>query len=364
MAKSFFGTLNYTSVNEDWRTEREALAIGPGDTALCVTGSGDRPLDLLVADPDRVVAIDLNPAQNHLLRLKVAALATLPFDEYAAFLGLHEAPAAWRAQVMARLEPELPAETRAFWSEHSRAIRAGVIYQGRWERFYRKAAWVVRVLQPGLTRRLFAFTDLDEQRRFVDAQWDTWFWRLAFDVICSRFVSRYVLGDPGYYDHADASTGDFVRKRMQAVLGRYLAIDNFMVSLVIRGDLGEDPPPYLTEEGAALARARLDRLEILTANLVEHLGSDAANYTCLSLSDVPSFLDESGFEALLEGVAGAAPGARFCIRRFLSRQRWPEQLDGRLVRDRALEERLAHEDRAFSYEFIVGRVESETSTSK
>src|SRR3989337_2234761 len=43
----FFKTLNYASVNEDWRTEAEALRPGPEDTVLCVTGSGDRPLDLL-----------------------------------------------------------------------------------------------------------------------------------------------------------------------------------------------------------------------------------------------------------------------------------------------------------------------------
>ena len=88
MADRFFRSLNYASVNEDWRTEATALRPAAGDTALCVTGSGDRPLDLLAVAPMKVLAIDRNAAQTHLLRLKVAALSVFPFGDYAAFLNV------------------------------------------------------------------------------------------------------------------------------------------------------------------------------------------------------------------------------------------------------------------------------------
>src|SRR4029453_10196193 len=146
MASAFLRTLNYASVNEDWRTEAEALRVGSSDSVLCVTGGGDRPLNLLALDPARVVAIDLNPAQNHLLTLKVAAMRRLPFEEYAAFLGLTRPPASWRAQRWHALRGELPPASRGFWDRHRRPIRAGVIYQGRWERYYLRGAG----LGPGL----------------------------------------------------------------------------------------------------------------------------------------------------------------------------------------------------------------------
>jgi len=58
---------------------------------------------------------------------------------------------------------------------------------------------------------------------------------------------------------------------------------------------------------------------------------------------------------LLAGlVRAAAPGARFCIREFLTAHRFPERPD--LLREPDLEEELRREDRAFAYRFIVGTV--------
>ncbi len=68
---TFFSRLSYTWGNEDWNTEREALQIGSQDTVLCITASGDRPLNLLVDDCHRMVAIDANQQQNYLLHLRL-----------------------------------------------------------------------------------------------------------------------------------------------------------------------------------------------------------------------------------------------------------------------------------------------------
>ena len=46
----FFSRLSYSFGNEDWRTEKRALGIRPHDQVLCITASGDRPLNLLARD--------------------------------------------------------------------------------------------------------------------------------------------------------------------------------------------------------------------------------------------------------------------------------------------------------------------------
>ena len=356
MASAFLRTLNYASVNEDWRTEAEALRVGSSDSVLCVTGGGDRPLDLLALDPARVVAIDLNPAQNHLLTLKVAAMRRLPFDEYAAFLGLTRAPASWRAQRWHALRGELPPASRGFWDRHRRPIRAGVIYQGRWERYYRRVAVLARVLRPRALPALFEFDEIAAQRAFVRERWDTPAWRATFGAVCSPLTSRLLLRDPAYYAHAGVPVARVLYERMRASLERHLARENFMVSLVLRGRLPEaDLPPYLTPQGYARIRPRLNRLTIATADVVEYLAAQPPGaFSRLSLSDVPSFLSADGFARLLERVACAtAPGGRVVVRQFLTRYALPAELAGRLVRDPQLEARLAAEDRAFAYEFLI-----------
>ena len=85
---SFGRTLNFTSANEDGATELAALTLRPDDHVLCLTASGARPLDLLLGNPARITAIDINPAQNELTRLKIAALRALSDEGVHAYLGI------------------------------------------------------------------------------------------------------------------------------------------------------------------------------------------------------------------------------------------------------------------------------------
>jgi S-adenosylmethionine-diacylglycerol 3-amino-3-carboxypropyl transferase len=358
MMANFFHTLNYSSVNEDWRTEAAALQIGPRDHVLCVTGSGDRPLDLLALGPERVVAIDRNPAQTALLRLKIAALRELPFDDYACFLGLRPAEPSWRLGVFTQLAPGLGGDLE-FWGRHRAALRSGVLYAGRWERHHRRLSRLARLSRGRAIAQLFELEDLEDQRAFLARRWDTWWWRRTHDFLCSPWLARVFFGDPAFYEHVGARVGKFLYDRMMASLGRTLARENFMVCLALKGTLApEDLPPYLTPGGARIIRERLDRLEIVSEDLFAHLHSEErGRYSRFSLSDVPSFLNQAQFENLLEGVLHAgSPGARFCIRQFLTRQSFPAKAAERLVREPALERRLAEEDHAFAYDFMVGTI--------
>jgi S-adenosylmethionine-diacylglycerol 3-amino-3-carboxypropyl transferase len=355
----FLKTINYASVNEDWRTEAAALRLRPQDDVLSITGSGDRPLNLLALSPRRVVAIDVNPAQNHLLELKVAAMRQLPYQDYASFLGLVPAPRRQRRQVWKALRSTLPAECREFWDSRVPMLEAGVIYQGRWERFYRRVSALVGLIRAGLVDALFAFDDITAQRDFVCEHWDTPLWRATFAAVCSKVVSRFAFGDPAYYAHAAVPVDKVLYERMRASLMTWLARENFMISLILRGRLSPlDLPPYLSPDGYEPIRSRLDRLEVVTGELLGFLqGTQAGTFSRFSLSDVPSFLTRPGFERLLDGLLSSAPpGARLVLRQFLTRYEVPDRLAPRLFREPELEARLAAEDRAFAYEFIIAEV--------
>ncbi|MBK9088797.1 MAG: DUF3419 family protein [Holophagales bacterium] len=350
----------YTSVNEDWRSEAAALSPGPHDDVVCVTGSGARPLDLLALGPRRVVAVDVDPAQSALLELKAAAIRGLDFERYARFLGLHRAPARERLAAFESLVPRLSSAATRLLGAHERDVARGLLYSGRWERYFRAAGRVSGLLRPGLVSRLFSFGELAAQRRFAAERWDTPFGRLLTAAALSPSVTRLLLRDPAFTAGHDVPAGRFVSDRMAAHLGRVLARESFMASLVLRGVLPEaDLPPHLTPEGFATIREHLDRLEIVTEDVVEllHGVEKPERFDAFSLSDVPSYLTADSLARLLEGVARrAAPGARFCIRLFLVRPPLPEPLPARLVRNADLERRLAEEDHAFAYDFVAGHV--------
>jgi S-adenosylmethionine-diacylglycerol 3-amino-3-carboxypropyl transferase len=357
--ESFMKTLNYASCNEDWRSEWAALEIEPSDTILCITGSGDRPLDLLPENPKKIIAMDMNIVQNHLLRLKMKAMEELPYEEYAGFMGLKERKD--RLKDYEKLRDHLPDDCRKYWDMNRDVLEKGVIYQGRWENHFKKLALISKILRGGILKKLFSFDDVEKQKKFVEKKWDRWWWRLTFKFLCSAGFSKTFFGDPGFYQFVsrEMSLGEYVFEGMDNYLKTQLARDSFMMSLVFRARLSEyDLPPYLDEEQTRIIIDRSGRIEIRTGNILEFMETvEEGSIDKFSLSDVPSFLDQKGFERMLDGIVrSGSNGARFCIRLFLSGQHFPKRYKGSIKRDIELEKKLSRTDRSFAYRFYVGTV--------
>src|SRR3974390_1119211 len=78
-----FRGLVYPQIWEDPVVDMEALAIKPEDHVVAIASGGCHVMSYLVADPARIVAVDLNGAHIALNRLKLCAARQLP--DFAAF---------------------------------------------------------------------------------------------------------------------------------------------------------------------------------------------------------------------------------------------------------------------------------------
>jgi S-adenosylmethionine-diacylglycerol 3-amino-3-carboxypropyl transferase len=355
---SFFNTLNYSSCNEDGLAELKALDISPSDSVCCITGSGDRPLHLLLGDPAHILSFDLNPAQNYLLELKLAAIREMDYSEFVQFLGLHPSVTS-RWESYGSLRPQLSAEAAKWFDGRRGMLERGILYEGRWERYFRMSSSHMRLLRGEKIRQLFAFDDLQKQRQFVHEQWNTRGWRLLLRLSFNPLAFRFVLGDPGFYAYADPqrSAWKYIYDRMTCFLEHHLARSSFMMALVFHGQFF-DPlhyPPYLREENFMFLKARVGRITIRTAGLFDVL-ADPAHAACTkySLSDVSSFLSVEAYQQLLTIFANKK-GVRFCLRDFLTSRLPPLQTGNSGLRFLAeLQDQLALEDTSFGYTFIIG----------
>lgn len=357
--KPFFSRLSYSAGNEDFRTEQEALKIKPDDRIICVTGSGDRPLHLLMEECKEVIAVDANPVQNFLLKLKAAALEQLTYEEYITFLGVEEgSPLAFLERVMQGLDEE----AKAFWTSARKTIEKGVIYQGAMETWGRRCSKLIRLMRGKKLDKLFSFDDIEKQREFVEKEWDTWAWRRLFDVVLNPVFAKWMLKDPGLYFNIDPEYKDVARavyNQMDGYFKRHLAQNSLLLSLVMYGKMTKSAiPAYLSSEGALKIKPRLGKLSIHTDNVIAYLQQVKPNsIDGFSLSDIASYIDAEQFVHLLHAMKRAAkPGARFSIREFLSRQRIPPSLESIFVRDPELEKRLALKDNCAVYTFTVGQI--------
>ena len=355
----FFKRLSYSFGNEDCHTEHQALQIKPQDRVVCITASGDRPMHLLLKDCKEVVAVDANPVQNFLFDLKSCALKLLDPEEYLAFLGA--TPSGSRKSILKKILPYLSLEAAQFWQKQNHLIEQGIIYQGATEVWTRRATFFLRKLRKKEIEILFSHSDLEEQRSYLNHKWNHGFWQTCAKFAVNPWITRFLLKDPGMYAYFETHVkpGVYLYQRIMNTLDRCLAKENALISLIFLGRvLPEGMPPYLSLHNFETIKNRIDRVTVKTNDLITYLESVPENsFDCFSLSDVASYLDYERYLRLIKAVFRAAsPGARFCMRQFMTRYQIPENLKLHFSRDIHLEDKLEKEDKAFVYHFTVGKV--------
>ncbi len=355
----FFHRLSYSFGNEDWMTEQKALKIRPNDRVVCITASGDRPMNLLLSDCGSIISIDVNPIQNALLNLKCASLETLSTEEYLAFMGLasHEE----RLELYNKVKPHLEQNSSLYWNSQKKALRKGIIFAGAIEKWCLRCARIFRIIRRKKVKQLFDFDNVEEQSEFIKNEWDSSGWRAAFSIILNPAITRFFIKDPGLYENVDGkiNIAKYIRHRIQCSLNLHLAKSNPLLSLLFKGKVyPEGLPPYLTRQGAEIMRSRLNRLRWETSDLISYLKAQPANsFDCFSLSDVASYISKEEFTVLSHEILRTARnGARFCIRQFLSGQTFPEGIRSHFHQEQSLEQELEYLDKNFVYRFMVGSI--------
>ena len=109
----------YAFTWEDPRVDDRLLRIGSDDVVLCITSAGDNALDyVLQANPRRVHAVDLNPNQNHLLELKVAAFQALSYPQFWKLFGEGKCTD-FHTLLVRKLSPHMSSQACQYWLKNA-----------------------------------------------------------------------------------------------------------------------------------------------------------------------------------------------------------------------------------------------------
>ena len=357
--KKFSGRISYSSCNEDSRSELKALRLGAGKRVFCITAGGGRVLNLLYDHPQEILAVDVNPTQNHLLELKIAAMRALSYEPYLAFLGVRRARD--RLKVYQGLRPALSHAAGAYFDAHPELVRRGVLFQGSLERFLVHVSRISHAVRPLWIRRLFKFDDIAKQRHFLDG-WNTRAWRFVGEMLCRRSFLELFSRDPGFWRFVPPEVP--LHRRIFDLMHRYLynhlARESHLLQLVFFARYIYEPamPIYLLPGSFERIREALKttQVTIVTAPAAAAL-ADAADgsFDGYSIADVSSYLSENDFGTLMDEIMRTARAeARLCSRGIFVHRPLPPDHVRRVRRDHNLERRLALDDLAMVHEFLVG----------
>ena len=342
----FFDGVGYASCWEDADVLRAALRVSPGDRVLSIASGGCNALSLLLDDPAQVVAVDFNPHQTRLVRLKVAAIRLLPRAEYLALIGA--TVGVDRLKLWQAVRPQVPEADRRWWDARPGLFARGLYRAGRTDRYLMAFGALVRAwLGRGRVDRLFGFASLTEQQAFYHEVWDDWRWRTMLNLFFHRrVISR--AKDPSHFRYVDGDAfGARIHQRASLLFTEGLMRDNPYCALILRGRYLDEQalPAYMKPGAYDLVRERLDRLELRDDPLGEALAASPPKaFDAFNLSNLYDWLSDEARTASLELVCRAArPGARLCYWSTLAPRPLPALRE--LQPDVELAARLHRQDR-------------------
>lgn len=178
----------YAFTWEDARVDSRLLKITSEDVILAITSAGDNILSYCLERPKRIHAVDLNPAQNHLLELKVAAFRSLEYQNVWKLFGegRHEN---FQKLLLEHLSPHLSSPAFDYWLHTGPSTfgSKGLYLTGGSRHALRLVAWLGSLL--GIRndmRRLCEAQTLNEQR-------EIWTKRVR-KVLLSQLLAYFVVG--------------------------------------------------------------------------------------------------------------------------------------------------------------------------
>lgn len=326
-----FSGLVYPQIWEDPEVDMAALELGPGKRIATIASGGCNVMNYLAADPEEIIAVDLNPAHIALLELKLTAARHLPTHEsFFRFFGLADEKEN-TARYDRFVRDHLPADARAYWEKRGLTGRRQIsiftrnIYRyGLLGRFIGLSHLMARAYGKN-PRLMLTAHGLDEQRRLFEEQLAPVFDSRLVRLLCKTPLSLFGLGiPPAQFSYLAADAGGdlagLLRQRLERLACDFPMEDNYFAWQAFgRGYDREGRravPPYLTAGAYDRVRANVDHVTALQASMTDMLaGLPPDSLDGYVLLDAQDWMTPAQMAALwVEITRTARSGARVIFR--------------------------------------------------
>lgn len=324
-----FKGLVYAQIWEDPEVDMQALQIQPDSRVVTIASGGCNALSYLIADPEKITAVDLNTAHIALGRLKVTSAQFLPdyaqFRRFFAEADRRENVAAYNRYVA----PHLDETSRRYWEGRDLTLRRriggfsnGIYKRGLLGGFIGAAHLLAKLYRIDLSELVTART-IEEQRQIFEAKFAPIFDRRFVRWLTNQPASLFGLGIPPA--QFDALAGDermatVLRERLEKLACDFPVGNNYFAWQAFTRGYGRSPecplPPYLQEQHYHTVRTRIDRIDWRHANMTEWLSAqNSQSLDRYILLDAQDWMDDEQLAELWEEITRTArAGARVLFR--------------------------------------------------
>ncbi|MDA7951304.1 MAG: BtaA family protein [Pirellulaceae bacterium] len=368
--------LVYNTCWEDPRLDREALEISSKDDVLVITSAGCNALDYSLLRPNSVQAVDMNPRQNALLELKIAAAKKLNYDDFFQIFGNGYHPQA-ESIYKDTLRSEISNWSQGYWDKLLKKFFANskrsFYFRGTSGGFAKMINFYIdRVIKARpIVNRLLDCQDLEEQRQIYHNELHDKFWTKSLRFFLNRDTTLSLLGVPKAQRRQvekDYKGGivQFMHDCLEAVFAKLPMTDNYFWRVYLTGRYTQKCcPEYLKETNfEQLKTDAVNRLHIHTNSVEDFLKlyrGTISRYVLLDhmdwLSDKYFPLLESEWQAIMEKAApetkviwrSGGLNTDFISRVNITKNGQKQSLDSLLTYHPQLSNQLHEKDRVHTY---------------
>lgn len=352
-----FEIIRYANCWEDADILLKGLSPIAGSKILSVGSAGDNSFSLLITNPEIVVAVDVNKTQLYLIELKKICFKKLTYEELLSFLGF--LPSDKRAEVFTSLKNELSPEARSYWEKNILSIKAGIIYQGKFENYFKMFSSKILpwIHSKKTVEELFRTKTQSEQEIFYTEKWNSWRWRLLFKI----FFSKYVMGkfgrDPEFLKEVKVTVSEYIYCKAAWHLQRKDAQRNFILHFNLTGNFGKLLPNYLQKENYEIIKSNIDCLRI-KEGYAQAAISEYGKFNYMNLSNIFEYMDSTIFKQTAESlILGTEKDGKLAYWNLMVPRRISELFPEKADYQKELSHELTAIDKGFFYnQFIVDKI--------
>jgi S-adenosylmethionine-diacylglycerol 3-amino-3-carboxypropyl transferase len=315
---------------------------------LLIASGGCTVLSLLTcSDVAQIDAVDLNPAQLHLVELRRQALLHLLVEEQLELIGAKSVTQAERVDLYNKIASKLPTSTQNYWDARIEQIAFGVNRVGKFEQLFRElsASFTASGLNP-----------LRNPDTTTDPRW-----RQIFESVFERHKLVRAFGEAAVNYSMDRSFGEHFADVFAKALHKY-TIGNYFLTQVWSDSYSygfDGVPLYLQPEAQSSIR------ELGTSRLKLHHGAFAQKmlelgaiqpFDLIQFSNISDWMPPSDLDNMLKNaLACLKPGGALIGRRLNGDHHLASVMAKHIYVDENLSHELLESDRSFFYrEVVVG----------
>jgi S-adenosylmethionine-diacylglycerol 3-amino-3-carboxypropyl transferase len=334
-------TIELRIIKQLAKTQNHPLRI------LLIASGGCTVLSLLSCpDVEHIDAVDLNPAQLHLIELRRQALLHLHVEEQLDLIGATRIPQAERVNLYNQIASTLPISTRNYWDGRIEQIAFGVNKVGKFEQLFRElsASFTASGLNPLHNPDTVTANPL---------------WLSIFETVFERQKLARIFGDAAVNYSMDRSFGIHFADVFAQALHKYTKANYFLTQVWADSySYGFDGVPLYLQPGTQISIRELgtSRLHLHQGAFAQQMLELGAKFDLIQFSNISDWMPPTDLDDMLQNAVHCLkPGGALIGRRLNGDHHLASVMAKHIYIDEQLNHELLESDRSFFYrEVVVG----------